>query len=280
VKRILYLPLAALLVLAPAAYAGHLCNAGVHCMVPPEECPDCSEACPHCRFCLPWQAECTAKYIDQLCHGDCCCERIKAAHKLGCRLHANWGCNPEIADALVGALECDTCWEVRQAAAWSLALQGARTQYVVLALYMAVKLDHNYRVRDTAAQALAVLVPCNLECCYGELFKSVDKEAKKLRPYYNPTNQQCIHLELSCGCIVVHVCKLEEEKKPAKEECLIPIKIAEDGLCPTCHAHAALPPYGAVPSAPVVLPAPGTPLGAPPPERLSTPPVPAMPPIR
>lgn len=281
-KRILYLPLAALLVLAPAAHAGHLfscCNAGIHCTVPPVECPDCADACPHC-LCLPWQSACAEKLIDQLGHAECSCERIKAADKLGCRLYANWGCTPEIVDALVGALECDTCWEVRQAAGWSLALQGARTQYVVLALYMASRLDHNYRVRDTARQALTVLVPCNLETCYGKVFLSVDQAAKQLRPYYNPTNQQCVHLELNCGCITVHVCKLVEEKKPVKEECLVPIKIAVDGLCPTCHAHAVLPAPGAVPPPAMVLPAPGTPPGAPIPERLGTPPVPVVPPIR
>ncbi len=273
--RSLYLPLAALLAVAPATHAGHLfscCNSGIHCMVPPVECPDCGDACPHGKHCLPWQAECTAKLLDQLCHGDCCCVRIKAAEKLGCRLYANWNCSPEIADALIQAMECDTCWEVRRAAAWSLALQGARTQYVVLALYMASKFDRHYLVRDTSVQALAVLVPCNLQCCYGKLFESVDKAGKDIRSYYNPTNHQCVHVELSCGCITVHVCKLEE-KKPVKEECLIPIKIAVDGVCPTCHAQAAVPPPAA-PMPPTLPPVPR------PAEKLSTPPAPAMKPAR
>jgi hypothetical protein len=277
VKRSLYLPLAALLALAPAAHAGHLLsclNCGIHCMVPPESCPDCGDACPH-GHCLPWQAECAAKLMDQLCHGQCCCERIKAAEKLGCCLYANWGCSPDIVDALVNALQCDTCWEVRRAAAWSIAMQGIRTHYTVTALYIASKCDHHFLVRDRAREALDQLLLCNRQC-YKDLFASIDASVRKIRPYYNPTEEQCIHFEL-CECnIIIHVCELE--KKPKKEECLIPIKIENEGKCPCCHAHAELPPAGPA------LPPPGAPLlpsGAPvPPERLTTPPAPAMPPIR
>jgi hypothetical protein len=278
VKRSLYLPLVALLALAPAARAGHFfscCNAGIHCMIPPPECPDCGDACPSCHHCWAWQSEHAQKLIDQLANGECCCDRIKAAEKLGCCLHANWCCNPEIADALVAALECDTCWEVRRAAAYSLALQGARTQYTVLALYLASKLDHHYMVRDRAKEALDILTLCRREC-YKQLFDSADKEIGKIKPYYNPTNEQCVHLVLDCGCITVHVCKKPpEEKKPAKEECLIPIKIIEDGTCPTHHGCQACQAAGA----PVPL-APGAVLPAPPPgmpEQLQTPPVPVPP---
>jgi hypothetical protein len=279
VKRSLYLPLAALLALAPAAHAGHLfscCNWGIHCMVPPPECPDCSDACGH-KLCLPWQAECSAKLIDQLCHGACCCERIKAAEKLGCCVYANWGSNPEVIDALVGALECDTCWEVRRAAAWSIARQGARTHYTVVALYLASKCDHHYMVRDRAAAALDELLLCNCQReCYKVIFESIDAEAGKIKPYYNPTNEQCVHLEPGDCCIIVHVCTLE--KKAEKKKCLIPIKIVNHGPCPTCHAHAELPPPGALPPPGLMLPAP--PPGAPAPERLGTPPAPVTPPAR
>jgi hypothetical protein len=268
----LYLPLAALLALAPAAHAGHLfscCNCGIHCMVPPPDCPDCGDACPH-GHCLPWQASCAQKLIDQLCNGSCCCERIKAAEKLGCCLYANWGCTPEIVDALVGALECDTCWEVRREAAWSLGRQGARTHYTVTALYLASKVDHHYLVRDRAKEALDQLLLCN-RCCYKDLFASLDASAKKIKPYYNPTEHQCVHLEL-CGCnIVVHVCKAEK-KEEKKEECLIPIQIVEDGTCPKCHAHE-LPATVAGPALPPsVLPGP--------PERIMSPPMPAAPAAR
>jgi hypothetical protein len=249
-------------------------------MVPPEECPDCGDACPHCHFCWSWHAEHAQKLIDQLCHGECCCDRIKAAEKLGCCLHANWCCDPEILDALVGALECDTCWEVRRAAAYSIALQGARTEYSVLALYLATKLDRHYMVRDRAKEALDILLICRRDC-YKQLFESADAALAKLKPYYNPTNEQCVHLVLDCGCITVHVCKKAEEKKPAKEEpCLIPFKIVEDGTCPShgpcgCQAAGALP-------LPLPLPAPGAVLPPPPgtPERLLTPPVPAGPPLK
>jgi hypothetical protein len=252
-------------------------------MVPPEECPDCSDACPHCHFCWPGHSEHAQKLIDQLCHGECCCDRIKAAEKLGCCVHANWGCDPEIIDALVGAMECDTCWEVRRAAAYSIAHQGARNSYTVLALYLASKLDHHYMVRDRAKEALDILTVCRREC-YKQLFDSADAAAGKIKPYYNPTKEQCIHLALDCGCITVHVCKAPpEEKKPAKEECLIPFKVVEDGTCPShgpcgCHAGGplALPAPGALPPPPPGLP-PALP-GAP--ERLGTPPVPVAPPMK
>jgi hypothetical protein len=150
-------------------------------------------------------------------------------------------------------------------------MQGARTQYTVLALYLASKCDHHYMVRDRAKEALDQLLLCNRQC-YKELFASADAAVKKLRPYYNPTEEQCVHLELCNCCIVVHVCKLEK-KEEKKEECLIPINIVEDGLCPTCHAHAvALPP----PGAPLLVP-PGAPGG---PEPLTTAPTPALPPAR
>jgi hypothetical protein len=288
VKRSLTLPLVALLALAPAAHGAHLfscINCGIHCMVPPCETPDCTEACPH-GPCLPWHSKCACKLMEDLCSAPCCCDRIKAAEKLGCCLYANWGCNPEILDALVNAMECDTCWQVRQTAAWSLALQRARTQYVVLAVYMASRLDHHYQVRDTATQALSILVPCQT-CCYKQLFASVDKQAGALRPYYNPTNHQCLHLELNCGCITVHVCKLEEVKKPVKPECLIPIKIAVDGVCPVCH-DGGCPSCGGPPALPpeVGLPLAGPPAfgpgpAAPPvPERLPGMPAPVPQPIR
>ena len=58
----------------------------------------------------------------------------------------------------MGALECDTCWEVRKAAAWSITHQNARTRYAVMALYLAGKVDPHYMVRDAAKSALDILI--------------------------------------------------------------------------------------------------------------------------
>jgi hypothetical protein len=105
-KRTLHLAVAALLALTPAAGAWHLftcCNKGIHCIEPEEYCPDCSEPEGH-HHCWA-RPEHTQKLIDELYHGECCCDRIKAAEKLGCCLHADYHCEPEVLTALIAALE-------------------------------------------------------------------------------------------------------------------------------------------------------------------------------
>lgn len=250
-KRILHLAIAVLLALAPAAGAWPLftcCNKGIHCIEPPQYCPDCSEPQGH-HFCWA-RPEHTQKLIDQLYHAECCCDRIKAAEKLGCCLHGDYHCDPEVLTALIGALGCDTCWEVRKAAAWSITYQNARTKDGVMALYLAVKLDPHYLVRDAAKDALDVLTVGRREC-YKDLYASVDAQASKLKPYYHPTSGQCVHFE-ECGCgFTIYVCKKPEEPKPPKkEECLVPINIVV-GECPAggaCPCHASpVPPPGPVP---------------------------------
>ena len=126
--------------------------------------------------------------------GECgsnCCERIKAAEKLGSRLHADFCCNPCVLEALIGAMQCDPCWEVRKAASWSIILQGARTEQGVLALYISSKTDPHYMVRMTAASALDILTVC---CgpCYVELFKHADDLIKELKKKgYKPGSDNC-----------------------------------------------------------------------------------------
>jgi hypothetical protein len=135
----------------------------------------------HCR-CL----------IEKLCSDDCH-ERVAAARKLGCRLHADFCHCPEVLEALVKALTCDTCWRVREAAAWSIAMQDARTPLGVAALYIASKADRHYLVRYKSDEALGILIRCRKDC-YRDLFKGADVLIARIRPDYNPTNGNCVNL--------------------------------------------------------------------------------------
>lgn len=184
-RRIFAIALLGLLGLAAQSRAGCL-SCGLHngCCpgCTPIPCPEqCDCGCPcghrlHLNFC-----DHSCEYIATLqdCNSNCC-DRIKAAEKLGCRLHADFCTDPGIAEALIAALQCDPCWEVRKAAAWSLMLQNARTEDVVLALYVASKVDYHYMVRATAAEALDILTVC-CKPCYVELLKAGDVIAKELK---------------------------------------------------------------------------------------------------
>jgi hypothetical protein len=153
--------------------------------VPAPECPDCSPPCQGHHHCSAWKSEHAHKLLEGLCAEDCC-TRIKAAKKLGCRLHADFCSDCEILPALVRALLGDPCWEVRRAAAWSIAMQGARTDLGVTALYISSKLDRHYMVRDKAAEALDLLTLCR-KPCFKELYKAADAliaqlQRDKVRP--------------------------------------------------------------------------------------------------
>src|SRR5262245_4803639 len=118
---------------ASSVWAAGTCCKGCKCIEPPPpSCPDCSDPC--CKWRLPtlYGPDHASCLISQLC-SECCKERIKAAKKLGCTVHADYCCNPAVLDALVRALLCDTCWEVRAAAAWAITHQKARTEEGVLA---------------------------------------------------------------------------------------------------------------------------------------------------
>jgi hypothetical protein len=206
-KRLICLSVLALLGLSVPGWAGwfECCNHGIHCIVPPcPDCPDCSDPCCHRHgLTLGGQEHC-CKLIEEL-HACCCCDRVKAAHKLGCRLHADFCACPELLPALVHALQCDTCWEVRREAAWAIAYQGARTRLGVLALYLASKLDPHYMVRDAATDALDVLLVCRRDC-FKDLFAEADELAKQLKPNYQPTKGQCVNIfDACCGLAGVGV---------------------------------------------------------------------------
>jgi hypothetical protein len=190
-RRTLTLGLAALLGLAAPAWAGGLLHGGCcpDCKpIPPTECPDCSCPCEGHRMHLCLFKEGHAQqYIDTLadCSSDCC-ERVKAAKKLGSRLHADFCAEPCVLDALIAALLTDPCWEVRRAAAWAILGQDARTERAVLALYVSSKMDPHYMVRSRAAEALDILTVCRADC-YKDLYTTADKlivelKAKKFKP--------------------------------------------------------------------------------------------------
>jgi hypothetical protein len=158
---------------------------------PPPNCPNCTCPCEHgLHFCSQWKCEHARKLIDEL--GDCdCCDRIRAVKKLGHRLHADFCCDPSVLDALIASLQCDKCWEVRRAAAWSIQKQNARTEEGVLALYIASKLDPHYLVRVAAAEALDILTIKNREC-FTETLKQGDDLIKQLKKQgYKPGSDNC-----------------------------------------------------------------------------------------
>jgi hypothetical protein len=214
VQRIRFLAIGVLLGVAVLARAGKPCCDG-HCIVPPETCPDCRE--PHGPlFCSKLQSKCACKLIEQICSCECCCDRIKAVEKLG--LVGDYRCDPEVLAALVRALECDTCWEVRRAAAKAIRHQHARTRYGILALYLASKFDPHYTVRDMASESLDILLVCRREC-FQCMFETVDRAAKEIKPNYKPTQGRGISLvEEGCG-FTIHLVKKEERKEEKKEEC-------------------------------------------------------------
>ncbi len=191
-----YLYLSAFMILlagtAEPSAAGDLCGCLCHCTTPPcETCPDCGDPCASClRMPTLCDSAHAVKLMEQLKSDCACCARIKAAEKLGCRLHADFCACPEILDALIHALQCDTCWEVRRAAAWAIAMQGARVLKGVAALYVASKVDRHYMVRDRATDALGILILCRNKC-YADLFKAADALIPRIRPEYDPTNGKC-----------------------------------------------------------------------------------------
>jgi len=196
-KRLFGLSLAALLGLTTSTWAcGFLClNCGIHCICPPPACEDCGCACDSgCHRCSARKSENAQRLICELQNGSCCCDRISAAHKLGCHLHADFCCDPEVLTALIGAMQCDSCWEVRREAAWSIMKQKARTDEAVLALYVSSQLDPHYMVRSRAAESLDILTLCH-KTCYKSLYASADVLIVQLRKFgYKPGSKDCMVL--------------------------------------------------------------------------------------
>jgi hypothetical protein len=193
-KQLIGLSLAALLGMAATSWGGgFLCvNCGIHCMVPPEPChEDCDCPCNHGRhLCSQWKSEHAHKLIEDLDNCCDCCARIKAVEKLGCPLHADWCCDPEVLAVLIRELRCDKCWEVRRVAAWGIQHQNARTEEGVLALYIASKTDRHYLVRVAAAEALDILT-LNHKTCFVETLKGADVLIVQLKKLgYKPGPEQ------------------------------------------------------------------------------------------
>jgi hypothetical protein len=179
-KRLFILSAAALLGWTASANAWGLCHGhGCECKPVPEPCCDeCTDACCKGHHLLGCSGRAQTILCD-LTSGDCCV-RIRAAKRLGHRWNGHFCCDCDLLPGLVRALLCDPCWEVRRAAAWSIAMQGARTELGVVALYISSKLDHHFMVRDRAAEALDILTLCRKEC-YKELYKTADEVIKKLK---------------------------------------------------------------------------------------------------
>jgi hypothetical protein len=188
-KRLIGLTLTALIGMAASAWAGHHCEP--QCITPPPpSCADCNCPCDHGLHISLGGCEHVQKLIEKL-HGCTCCDRISAAKKLGCRLHGDFCTNPEILAALINALQCDPCWEVREAAAWSIAMQNARTEQGVVALSIASRLHPHCLVRDRAAEALDILTLGRKECFPG-VFENGDKLIADLKKAgYKPGSANC-----------------------------------------------------------------------------------------
>jgi len=206
-KRLLVLSFLSLLAMTPSGRAGGLSSLlekGVHCVCPPPpECPECCDEIGGHHHCSARKSEHAHELICQL-HAACCCDRVHAAKKLGHRLRADACCDPEVVCALINALQCDTCWEVRKAAAWALAFQRVRTRQAILVLYVASKADPNFLVRDAAKDALETLVLCRGEC-YKELFTAADALVAKLGPEYQPTKGKCVNIGEQCSALLTTI---------------------------------------------------------------------------
>ncbi len=256
-KRLIGLALAALLTAAAPSWAGFFClNCGIHCMVPPPpRCPACDCPCDHGHHhCPAWKSRHAQELIEKLHTGDCCC-RIEAAKKLGCRLHADFCCNPEVLDALIGALQCDPCWEVRRHAAWGIMRQHARTEMGVLALYLSSKLDPHYLVRDRAAEALGILTLGKQEC-YTRLLEGADLLIVELRKArYRPGSENC-KLMFTQACLGLGVSATVAPPPQGPE----PLPPPKPVVPPAGSPVTARPPEP-------LLPVPGTPLLADPVRR-------------
>jgi len=202
------LALAAVCVLPTVLWAGthDKCNAPPcgHCIIPPPPfCPKCTNPCDECRlcFCPVWMAKETPVLIERLLRCANSEIRKKAADKLGCRVCADFCKTPEVLTALIAALHCDACWEVRRAAATSIRSQNARTPQALLALYIASRLDPHYLVRERANESIDILLVLQRPC-YKQLFKDADELIKQLRGKYKPGTHDCQTLYSLCGKVL------------------------------------------------------------------------------
>lgn len=189
-----FLPM--VLVIASSSRAdepGYCCKP--HCTVPPPpRHPNClSCPCDHRLCCTLYPPEHARQLMEELKSPDFC-KRRSAIEKLGSRWHADYCRDPAVLEALLRALHCDSCWEVRRAAAWGLFHQNARSDEVVLALYLSSRVDPHYAVRTRAAEALDLLTLGRREC-YEELYKAADRLVGVLQDKGYKPGRDCL---ISC----------------------------------------------------------------------------------
>jgi hypothetical protein len=200
-RKIYLLAIGALMALAAPSWAGLPCLGcpGPDCRpIPCEGCPDCSCPCDH-RLPLTLFGSSHAQALIEKLHSCESCDRLEAARKLGCRLHADFCKDPCVLQALIEALHCDPCFEVRRAAAWSIGLQDARTEEAVLALYVQSKVDPHYLVRVRAAEALDILIRCRLGC-FKATFEQGDALVKELKAAKYAPGQACCSNIFGSAC--------------------------------------------------------------------------------
>jgi hypothetical protein len=186
------------------------------CQEPPEPAgSNCCSPYEHRRFlCLTLFAPCHAERLLEQLKCDNARQRLRIIKKLGCRLHADFCLTPEVLDALTGTLLCDSCWEVREAAAWAILGQKAQTDGGVLALYLSSKLDPHYMVRARAAEALDILTVCR-RGCFEELYKSADALIEQLRCMgYRPGMDGC-QVQLVDACSGCHMAPIVASPDPS-----------------------------------------------------------------
>lgn len=207
-RRSLVVALAAGCVLPAVLWAGNhdRCNAPPcgHCIVPPPPaCPKCTNPCDECRLylCPACLAKETPIWIERLLRCANAEARKHAAEKLGCRLCADFCRTPQVLTALIAALHCDPCWEVRRAAATAIRSQNARTPQAILALYIASRLDPHYLVRERANESIDVLLVLQRPC-YKRLFKDADELITELGEKYKPGSHDCQKLYSLCGRVL------------------------------------------------------------------------------
>jgi hypothetical protein len=198
-----------------------------HCIVPPPPfCPKCTYPCDKYRLCLCPASHVKETYIwiERLVRCSNAQARKKAACKLGCRWHADFCRTPAVLTALIAALHCDACWEVRHAAATSLRQQNARTPQAILALYIASRLDPHYLVRDRANESMDILLVLQRPC-YKQLFKDADELIKKLRGKYKPGTHDCQTIYSLCGQVLSGAERTSEGTTPSPSG-----EVGEDSL--------------------------------------------------
>ena len=162
-----------------------------------QPCPCDDSGCIGHSWNFPWQGQHTAMLLTMLSDPDECC-RIEAAKKLGCCLNANAATCPQLAPALVSALQCDPSWKVRERAAWSIAYQNVANRCGWTSLFVASKLDPHWMVRDSAANALKVVQTQVSTDCIRQWTVEAKAIVKQFKGSYQPGKIDCAQVFAAC----------------------------------------------------------------------------------